>query len=380
MDLTSRTCLKPLLESRNGNHLTAYLNGGRGVAGLRNQIKETIEVATEYLRPTLNPQEMGRLLEPIRGLLKDSRLLKGLNGNVGLFRTPNSFRLLRLPVEVEQVCVVATTFHVKPLLRWMQIDRDFLLLGLENGAASLYQGNQQTFQFVDAVLFPEALGTREQAKDYSSLKRERLKAYKLEETLSWVNTWLVELTKEVKPRLFIAGERKLIDSFTRQLTYENFHKGALAHSFRQETVVSLCSEIRATLRKEARRSLESSLVEFYHAEDLNLAKRNIFQIAKAAIQGRIRKLIIADRISIFGKLDPKTGSLSIHPADLDHEDDDLLDDLAQTVLSKGGEVVVADRDEIPKGHPILAILDRGVAEFQMTRAKVPNVHFERRLG
>lgn len=88
-----------------------------------------------------------------------------------------------------------------------------------------------------------------------------------------------------------------------------------------------------------------------------MAKKNIFQIAKAAVQGRIKKLIIADGINIFGKVDKKTGGLAIHPVDLDHEDDDILDDLAQTVLASGGEVVIAPREEIPKGRPILAIIE-----------------------
>ncbi len=47
----------------------------------------------------------------------------------------------------------------------------------------------------------------------------------------------------------------------------------------------------------------------------------------------------------------------MHPIDLNHEDDCILDDLAQMVLSQGGEVVIAKRSEIPKGRPILAILD-----------------------
>lgn len=71
----------------------------------------------------------------------------------------------------------------------------------------------------------------------------------------------------------------------------------------------------------------------------------------------MRKLIVTDELSIFGKIDSKSGGISIHPFDLDHEDDCILDDLAQMVLSQGGEVVVASRDEIPKGRPILAILD-----------------------
>ncbi len=66
---------------------------------------------------------------------------------------------------------------------------------------------------------------------------------------------------------------------------------------------------------------------------------------------------MTDEMSIFGTIDKKTGGLALHSFDLDHEDDCILDDLAQMVLSQGGEVVIAKRDEIPKGRPILAILD-----------------------
>ncbi len=118
------------------------------------------------------------------------------------------------------------------------------------------------------------------------------------------------------------------------------------------------------------------MVEFYHAEDLNMANKNIYQIAKATMEGKVKKLIIADGICIFGKVDRKTGSLQIHPAHLDHEDDDILDDLAQEVLSKGGEVVVAARDEIPKGRPILAILDSSGSELSKNILLQPNEDIE----
>ncbi len=88
-----------------------------------------------------------------------------------------------------------------------------------------------------------------------------------------------------------------------------------------------------------------------------MASKNIFQIARAVVRGQVRKLVIMEDISIFGKIDRKSGGLAIHPFDQDHEDDDILDDLAQMVLSQGGEVIVAPRDQIPKGRPILAILE-----------------------
>ena len=84
-------------------------------------------------------------------------------------------------------------------------------------------------------------------------------------------------------------------------------------------------------------------------------------------------MIIAEGINVFGKIDKITGGLAIHPFDLDHEDDDLLDDIAQEVLSHGGKVVVARHEEMPKGRPILAILE-GMQDLEN---KLPtNKYFE----
>ena len=61
--------------------------------------------------------------------------------------------------------------------------------------------------------------------------------------------------------------------------------------------------------------------------------------------------MIGEDFNLFGKVDPKTGALTLHSSDLDHEDDCILDDLAQTVLAQGGKVIVAPQTQVPGGHP-----------------------------
>ena len=87
--------------------------------------------------------------------------------------------------------------------------------------------------------------------------------------------------------------------------------------------------------------------------------KNIFHISKAVARGEVRKLMIASGTTVFGKIDDKSGSLAIHPYDLDHEDDDILDDLAQAVIAQGGEVIVADDDQMPQHRIAMAILKSG---------------------
>ena len=83
-----------------------------------------------------------------------------------------------------------------------------------------------------------------------------------------------------------------------------------------------------------------------------LGSANLFRVYR--LQRPVSELaIVADRL-IPGRLDPVSGSIT--EADL-HEAvvDDLLDDLAELVLRKGGEVVVVPTERMPTDTGAAAI-------------------------
>ncbi|MCB0355823.1 MAG: hypothetical protein KDD40_02390 [Bdellovibrionales bacterium] len=348
--------LKTIIHSKEGVHLTSYLENRGNVNQFKKQIRESIEVATEHLSSIMPEKELRSFIAPLSQLLSDTKILKSFKSNIGLFRTRDSFRMLSIPIGVDHLCVVATSFHVKPLLRWIQADKEFLLLGLEKGSASLYLGTQSSLRHIDTIIFPEVLLKENSEANYSDLKLKKFKDFKFDETLEWLNEWIYEITGKNKVPLFVAGAPDLTKKLYLKLRYSRVRRKPILNSFNQSKLTDAIAEARNLLQRETKQMLEKSLVEFYWAEDMKLGKKNIFQIAKAAVQGKIRKLIVADGVQIFGKLDRITGGLSINPVHLDHEDDDLLDDLSQTVLASGGEVIVVPREQIPKGRPILAIL------------------------
>lgn len=350
-----KSSLKPILESSEGVHLSAYVVNRKDLSDLKLQILDIIFEAEECLAEVFDAEERKIFLEPLHGLMNDARILKNMKGNIGFFRNQNSFRVLNIPVDLVGQCHVATSFHVKPLLRWMQVDHDFLILGLTNESAHLYQASQNSVKKLDSVLFPQVYLENNNLKSGPNTK---------DKTFIWLNEWILQMTQKSSARLYLVGEKKLIRQLNQYLKYRPVVKAPILKRFDEESLGEVCSNIRLLYREEAKQTLERSLVEFRYAEELNLAKKNIFQIAKAAVQGQVKKLIIADGVNIFGKIDKKTGGLALHPFDLDHEDDDILDDLAQTVLASGGQVIVAARDEIPKNHPILAILEPRASDLE----------------
>ena len=342
--LTSKKLtLKPILESSNGLHITIYLVNNNNEVELKSQLREAIDQSYEWLDPVMTVEEKKYFLEPLESLLLNNRIFSQMKGHIGIFRNKDLFRVLNLPVEVSYTCQVATSFHVKPLLKWLQTDQEFLLLGLNKSSTYLYMGSRQSFRLVDSISFLENFDDKTK--------------------FSYLNSWIDQITKSTKPKLFIAGEKDFAESFQRSLQYKNTSEEVTISSLDQNNILSICLHIRKILAADSSDLIKKALTEFRFAEEENTGRKNIFQISKAVVQGRVRKLIVTDEISIFGKIDKNTGGISIHPCDLDHEDDDILDDLAQMVLKQGGEVVVASKNEIPKGRSILAILDDEIKDL-----------------
>lgn len=77
--------------------------------------------------------------------------------------------------------------------------------------------------------------------------------------------------------------------------------------------------------------------------------------ARAAVEGRVSYLLVeADRV-VPGRIDSATGRIS--DASIDNPDvGDMLDDLAETVLRTGGDVVIVPKARMPSTTGLAAIL------------------------
>jgi hypothetical protein len=97
------------------------------------------------------------------------------------------------------------------------------------------------------------------------------------------------------------------------------------------------------------------LKESFHTAQARLAgSADLADVAKAAVAGRVGTLLLeADRV-IPGIIDRTAGS--VRPGDLAAPDvDDVLDDLAELVLARGGEVVVVPAGRMPTSSGLAAI-------------------------
>jgi hypothetical protein len=346
--------LMPLIQSQGGLHFSAYISREVGAPSVKDQLQEALKVASEDIRTVLGRDERKHFLKPLQALLNDTKMISGIKGNLGIFRSPKLFRVLHVPVPVDEYSTVASSFHVKPLLRWVQEDRVFRLLTVSEKMSCLYLGTQHSLRPLDTFVGSKnkPIKTLSSLSEYFSKRKTHKKQEKLLEILGWLEGHLDSESDLSSTPLFVVAPTEARMFLNQSLGAYNIH---FLEESNTRALPSAIARIRKLLREDAEFRLREKINDFELAEALEIAESNVARISKAAHSGRVKKLLIAGDMKVFGKIAPDSGNVTFHSTDLDHEDEDILDDIAQAVVKQGGEVVVVPKRKIPGEHPILAI-------------------------
>lgn len=347
--------LSSVIESEDSLHLSMYIRFTGDAVAFSARINEFLKSAEAHLSPVLSESQKQKFLSPLRSLAQNSKIIAQMNKSIGIFRRKDYLRIVSIPIDILESCVVASTFHVKPLIKWAQHDQDFALITLTAEGARVFRGSQSELREMDFIPISGSL-ERFLALCSQGANNSQIEERQFNHALGILVRALREVVGECGSRVFVMGQDGLLREFDNKLCADSIYPIAKSFTGADAEITKVCERIRQIMQVESKTMLAEALLEFEAAVRSGIGKTNLFQIAKAAVKGNVKKLIIAEDFSIFGKINKRTGGVILHPIDLDHEDDCLLDDLAQTVLLAGGEVLIAKREQIPCKRPIVAIL------------------------
>ncbi|MPZ33042.1 MAG: hypothetical protein GEV13_18970 [Rhodospirillales bacterium] len=324
----------------------------------RNLVKE-LETSLRQKYPTA---EAHLLLQPFAALTRDRDFWNHTLDGLAVLGGPGFFRTLRFPQPVMELAVVADSFHTKPLRRFLQTVDRFQVLGLSLHALRLFEGNRRALDEVDLApgvprTITEALGgeltePHQTVASYggvggSSVPMRHGHGGKSDEA---------DIDAD---RFFRAVDRAVLEHYSRPSGLPLILAALPEHHHRFHQVsqnpflvsqgirFNLDSLSADELRVQAWEVIEPKYParlaalkgEFEHARSRGIGSDDLAQVAEAAVSGRVATLMIEAGRQIAGRLDGATGR--IESADLsDPQVDDLLDDLGELVVSKGGTVLV----------------------------------------
>lgn len=341
------------------------------------RFRQGVESLESSLRKQYSAEETQTLITPYRALAAEADFWNHTLDGLAVLGCAGFFRIFLLPRPVAELTVVANSFHTKPLRRFLQSDSRYQVLGLSRQAIRLFEGDSDSLMEIE--LAPGAPQTIDEA-----LGEERSEPHLSVSSYGGVGSASApmhhghggkkdEIDKDTE-RFFRAVDRTIVEHYSKPSGLplilaalpEHHHLfREISHNSRllvtgidvNPDVISL-----EQLRQKAWQTLEPQYLaqhaqwadEFKYARAKGLGSDKLTEVAEAAAEGRVSRLLIEAERQMPGQLESSSGTIS--HADLNHPQiDDLLDDLGELVEKKGGQVHVLPVDRMPCRTGLAAI-------------------------
>ncbi|MDD3290508.1 MAG: hypothetical protein PHT29_06455, partial [Eubacteriales bacterium] len=315
------------------------------------------------------------IMKPFYALKEDKEFWNHTAEGIAVFACLNKCIVYNLNNSVKELAVVANSFHIKPLIKAFQSTENYQLLGLSRENFILYEGNRYGFkeiaidqdiprtmkevlgdQLSDSYLSHASYagtGTPAMYHGHGDVKQEIDKD--TEKYFRYVDSYVFEnYSKPSKLPLILISLKEHRSEFKKISNNPYLLEAGIGKSVESLDLAEIHQSAQAIIEAINIEKIKKMAESYAKAEADSLGSSDLDQIAKAAYENRIETMLIEEDTIVPGKIDAGTGK--IQRGDLEHPDyDDILDDLAEFVLSSGGNVFVLPKDKMPGDTGVSAI-------------------------
>jgi hypothetical protein len=313
------------------------------------------------------------LLEPIAAL-SHAEFWRYQSDGLAMFRSPDRMVHYRIPMSLPERVVVADSFHVKPLLRFLQANQRFLVLVISQNQVALYEGTPYSFSPLDLgdtfASLAEVAGTERERSQlnvwspgagrgavfYGVGASEDSRKEDLARFFRAIDRALWDTLRNENAPLILAGVERHFPLYREVSRLPFIAEEGVAGNFDNAQPDELRSRVWPLVSEMFRKREDEVLSLYASSAKRRLVVDELSTLARMAVRGRIRWLLIAEEAHLSGALDRETGEITLTGSEQDGGGDDLLDDLAECVLARGGDVLVVPKARLPPGAPAVAVL------------------------
>jgi hypothetical protein len=291
---------------------------------------------------------------------------------IAIFSSPTLHVVEHLDRTVPELAVVADSFHIKPLLRILQTLDSFHILALTSEWVKLYKANRDVIK--EATMPSSVPTTLSEALGDSLTHKERTIA-----SSGGMHSHGHSTTTDEKEKDLVSFFRAVGKAIASEVSAKEHLPMVLVGLPEQLAVFrsvshnpwvleqALETHPDALAAKELRQHVWEVIEPYFTAQSKDVVDKyhqasrdgkgldHVVAIAKAGAEGRVAVLMVeADRL-IPGMLVGTDGEVAFYQTD-QPDVDDLLDDLAELVLRKQGDVLVLPAEHMPTVTGCAAVL------------------------
>lgn len=340
------------------------------------KFKDLVKQILESLLKKLSSSQADILLEPLNTLAGDFDFWQHTAKGLAVLRNKDLFEVIGMHTPVEELVVVADSFHTKPLRNYLQTLERYQILAVSLQDVQFYEGNRHSLKEVDLIpevpaTITEALG-EELTQKYINVSATGAGPHAAA-TRHGHGSKSDEVDKDAE-RFFTVISRAVTEHYSNESKlplilaalpehHNLFHRvsnnpylltNGITINPKSVTIDKLKKLAWEVIEPEYFKRLDEFAQRFQVAKANGIGSDTLEEVARAAVEGRVDTLLLElDRV-IPGRINKETGEIS--SADLQNPKiDDLLDDIGELVSANGGEVVIVPVDRMPTFTGIAAI-------------------------
>ena len=303
---------------------------------------------------------------------EDALFWEGATESMAILGDEEECIVYKLPVNVKSLAIVSDSFYIKPLLRSFQSNGHYHVLGLNRDNFVLFEADRYgiTEIPVDArdATMEGVLGTEKTAPHLSvasiggdqsmyhghgGAKDER--KVDQEKFFRHVDTFVLEqYSKKQKIPLILVSPDEHQGEF-RKLSKNNYliDEGIKIDGDALDKK-NLYEKVQDVIQELFKKELKDRMATFFEAHAKDLGSDDVVQIGRAIAEGKVASLYLEENTVHPGRFDPQLGTV-VQGEIADPRVGDVYDDMAEVVLSRGGEVLILEKDEMPTERDLAAV-------------------------
>ncbi|MFO0866292.1 MAG: hypothetical protein U0744_16870 [Gemmataceae bacterium] len=374
MENISHEAFRKLLEVQEGPCLTLYVPGesGGGATRIRwkNQVNEAIR---RWEGQSRGEEGMKTFFDPLVALQEDIAFWRGAGSALAAYRTPHSFDMYRVPMDVEEATFLGDRFCVKPLLPFITGDGGFYILALSQNNVRLWRATRWTISpvevagmpknFEDAMKFtdrdePLNFHTEKIGNKWAAIfhghgvgiddhKTDLLAYFRM------IDAAMHRTFREEKAPLVLATVAPVVPLYREANTYAGLAEAFVAGNPERKSPDELRDEAYAAIRPDLEEPFRRELERYRAMQGVGYTSRDFAEVLPAAMNGEIATLFVPMDRTCWGRYE-RDGLICTHEAQAP-DDEDLYDRAAHEMLRRGRAVYAVKAAEIPGGASVAAI-------------------------
>jgi hypothetical protein len=330
------------------------------------RFRNLIRTVEESLLLHSGLRDVAKQLEPLRELASNRHFWNHARDGLAVLLNADVLEIFQIQRTFPELAIVADSFHIKPLVRHLQSADRFQVLALTRDSAVVFAGNRYAMdeEPVDDE-FPSRM------EQVAMAERDESRVSVAGSSGGVGSPKIMHGHDENRDDLETEKYFRAVDrAFTARFSGPSGLPVLLAALPEHQALFRRVSQNQLllpegtngnprplsadSLRQQAWSVLEphylarlDELGESYRTAAAKLSgSADLSDVAQAAVAGRVGTLLLeADRV-IPGVIDRSTGAVRLCELQ-SPEADDMLDDLAELVLGKGGTVVVVPSERMP---------------------------------